>query len=368
MPIKQKAKQEKTYNEGNLAEGVLGAAIVAKICMRQPSGAIGRVTSTEVKKMLQMMVKVPFLAKGGKKTQIKLDSGGSSRDRITFYLNLGAAATAELRRITDLSILNRICDAAASYANSKAMCGLAEQMYNNQINNKVEIDVDGISGNVVTKADLEVWTDSFLFSKISLKAGKDHQLGQVGGNTWLSVLRLFYEGFNPTTKKKEVGLGLKINTAPNEKKYMTLITGNPSFGTVRAAVQWAYTLADDLFNSTPQSTSAKAVYKFLDFHSTRGDTDVKIVMLHLGKHRMFDPLKLEDALKGAKMKSVTRMDTSWPVFLVYDSSMGTIPSTKTSASVLFTIRPKIDARNPGYISHIIEEGPRFYDIIEDKDQ
>jgi hypothetical protein len=363
-------KQEKTFNEGNMAEGVLGAAIVAKLVNRQANGRIGKIRSTEVKQVLQQIRKVPGLNKGGKKTQIKLDMGGSAKDRFVFYLNLGQKVTSELKAIKDLNILNRVCDAAASYSNSPRMEALAESLYNNNINNKVEIDVDGISDNKGTKADVAVRTDKYVFDKISLKAGKmnvGHSLGQVGGNSWSSILRLFHEGMNPRTKHKEAGLGLPMNTKPNEDRYMKLITDKPNFTTVEAAVRWAYHQADGLFNASSSGALSTRVWKFLNFHTTRNDTDVKIVMLHLGRHKTLNPLLLEDALKKVKLRAVTRTDTSWPIFLVYDSSMGTAPSTKYSQSVLFAIRPKVDKRVEGYITHLVEEGPRFAALLEEKE-
>jgi len=371
QPAKKTTKQEKTFNEGNLAEGVLGAAIVAKIILREPNGWIGKVNSLHVRKILSQMCKVPGLSKGGKKTQIKLDSGGNTKDRITFYLNLGAVMTAELQKMKrDLTPLNRVCDAAASYVNSPRMEGLAESLYNNNINNKVEIDVDGISGNTATKADVMVKTDKYVFDKISLKAGKaniGHSLGQVGGNSWASILRLFSEGFNPKTKEKEAGMKLPINTKANEDRYMKLVTEKPSNASVEAAVRWAYNLADGAFNSVSQNVLVTSIYKFLKFHSTRNDTDVKIVMLRLGQHKVLDPLMLESALKDTKLRSITRMDTRWPIFLVYDAT-GPTPSTKYSPNVIFAIRPKIDARLVGYITHLVEEGPKFSAMIEVKDE
>jgi hypothetical protein len=363
----QQAKKEKTFNEGNLAEAVLGAAIVAKIVLRQPNGKIGRVTSVDVKKVLQQMRKVKGISKGGKKTQIKLDSGGTAKDRITFYLNLGNSTTEALLKMKDLTPLTRVCDAAASYANSMRMEGLAESLYNNQINNTIEIDVDGISDNKGTKSDIAIFTDNHVFDKISLKAGKmktGHSLGQIGGNSWSSILRLFHEGPNPKTGQHEAGMGLPINTKLNETHYMKLVTEKPTFQTVGVAVRWAYTLADDTFNRMPRTTLAQSIYKFLKFHSTRNDTDVKIVMLHLGGHKTLDPLLLEGALKQVNLKAITRMDTRWPVMLVYDTSIGNAPTTKYSSNVLFGVRPRIDPRTTGYITHLVEEGPRFSAILD----
>ena len=367
MPQKPK---EKATNEGDLAEGVLGAAIVAKIILRQPNGTIGKVTPADVRKVLNIIRKAPLTAHGSTKSQIKVDAGGSAKDKIIFKLNLGQQMMNELRNFKDLKALDRISMAAASYVNSPRIDALAEAMYTNNINNTLEIDVDGISDNKGSKADIVVKTDKYVFDKISLKAGKSktrHSLGQVGGNSWSAVLRLFYAGVNDRTKKKELGLLLPLNTKTNEDRYMKLVTENPTFNTVDKAVRWAYSVATNLFNSVPSGSIAKSVVKFLQFHSARGDTDIKIVFFHLGKHKTLNPLKLEDSIAEMKLKSVVRMDTKWPSFMVYDATQsGEVPRTIYEPNVLFTIRPKIDARTEGYITHLIETGPKFESAIEEK--
>lgn len=363
-----KNNTRKVFNEGSAAEGVLGAAIVAKISLREPSGKIGKVNSAQVRKILQQMVKTPGISKGAKKTQIKLDFGGSAKDKIIFFLNLGPVMTQELQSLKDLKVLDRVAESAASYVNSPRIEALAEALYNNNINNTLEIDVDGISNNTGTKADIEVRTDKYVFDKISLKAGAKKSgktLGQVGGNSWSSILKLFHEGFDVKKNKKVIGLELPINTSSNEDKYMKLVTETPTFGTVVIAVKFAFKAADVAFNSMPQTQLANKVYKFLSFHSTSGDSTIKLVILHLGKHKTLDPLKLEQALLNVKLKAVTREDTQWPVFLVYDSS-GPKPSTVYNSNVIFAIRPKMDSRLDGYIYNLVESGPKFDELLEEK--
>ena len=362
--------KQKATNEGDLAEGVLGAAIVAKIIQRQPNGTIGKVTPADVRKVLTIIRKAPLTPHGSTKTQVKVDVGGSAKDKIIFKLNLGRQMMTELRDFKDLKILDRISMAASSYVNSPRVEALAEAMYTNNINNTLEIDVDGISNNKGSKADVVVKTDKYVFEKISLKAGKSktrHSLGQVGGNSWSAILRLFYEGVNDRTKKKELGMMLPLNKSTNENRYMKLVTEKPTFNTVDKAVRWAYTVATGLFNSTPSGAIAKQVASFLQFHSARGDTDVKIVILHLGTHKTLNPLRLEDSLSEMKLKSHVRMDTKWPLFIVYDASEGgPPPATIYQPNVLFSIRPRIDPRTDGYITHLVEEGPKFESAIEEK--
>lgn len=373
MPLPKKKPadkaKEKVANEGNLAEGVLGAAIVAKLAARQAQGRIAKVNSNDVLKVLKVMQKASMTPKGASKSQVKVDMGGSAKDKITFYLNLGTRMMSELRAV-NLQLLDRVAQAASSYVNAPNIEGLAQSMYNNNINNQLEIDVDGISDNKGTKSDVVIRTDKYAFEKISLKAGSKKSgktLGQIGGNTWSSVLRLFNEGFNPATKAKDFGLKLPLNTVPNEEQYMKLVTETPTHTTVAAAVRWAYKKAEGLFNSASPGANAHNVFKFLQSHSTKGDSDIKILILHLGSHRLLNPLKLEHALSEIKMKAVTRIVTEWPVFIVYDAAMGAPPTTVYSPSSIFAIRPKkISAGNNGYIAHLVEGGPRFDQLLEEE--
>jgi hypothetical protein len=367
VTTKQNPK-EKKVNEGNLAEGVLGAAIVAKLGKRKPGGGIGKVVAQDVIQILKIMQKAPSKNIGSAtKTQIKVDVGGTAKDKIMFYLNLGRYVMGELQKM-DLNDLRKISDAASSYVNSPRMESLASAMYENNINNMLEIDVDGISANSSTKSDITVKTDKYIFDKISLKAGKantGHSLGQVGGNSWMAILRLFHEGYNDRTKHKDVGMMLPINTPSNETQYMKLVGTKPTFATVQKAVRFAYQQAIKIFNSQPSGLLAKSIYKFLEFHSSRGDSDIKIVMLHLGKHKTLNPLLLEQSLKGVKLKAIVREDTKWPIFIVYDASQAP-PTTKYSPNSIFAVRPRIDPRTEGYITHLVEEGPKFSALIQEK--
>lgn len=358
-------------NEGNIAEAVLGAALVAKIAARQPNGEISRITNAQVQAVIRVMQKTPVQTGTAQKQVIKVDLGGVAKDRITFYMNLGTAMMNEFRRAGPTE-LSRLSQAAASYANSPRIAGMASALFTNNIPNKISIDVDGISANTSTKADVVVTLDKFVFDKISLKAGSmksGHTLGQIGGNSWASLLRLFVEGYNKATKKDEIGLMLKaFATSANEQTYMKLLGETPSFASVAKGVQFAYKKATEIFNRLPPMTKATQVYKFLQFHSARDEGDVKIVKLHLGEHTTLNPLKLEQALKELSngIRATYRMDTKWPMILFYDAGSGKPPSTIYSPNVIFSITVKIDSRQIGYIYHLVKEGARFATLIQEE--
>ena len=368
--IKKADPKAKAINEGNLAEGVLGAAVIAKLLNRQPSGLIGKVSAPDILKILKIMQKTPGTPQGASKTQIKVDTGGSAKDRISFSLNLGTAMMGELRRL-DLKLLYRLAEAAASYANSSRISSFAEYLYVNNTNNKVEIIVDGISDNSGTKKDIEVKADKILFDRISLKAGSN-TLGQVGGNSWSSILRVFDEGLNKRTKKKQKGLCLPINVKATEDKYMKMITEKPTFSTVAKAVKYAYDEAAKIFNRQSKGTLAKSVSDFLHLHSSSNDENIKIVKLDTawgGSHKVLSPARLDDALsKASSLQAVVRLDTQWPIFLVYENLRGVPPPTTIySENVIFSITVKIDSRQMGYIYHVIKHGDHFEKLLEVKE-
>lgn len=355
MPPPKVTTKDNSTNIGNLAEGVLGAAIVAKVSMRESGGKIGKVTATEVIKVLRIMQKAPSSPKGVSKTQIKVDVGGTAKDRIIFHLNLGKVVMEELRKMK-LVDLTKISTAASSYVNSPRIAELAESMYQNNTNNKLEINVDGISDNRGTKADIVVKNDNFVFDKISLKAGAQksgHTLGQVGGNTWQSLLRVFGDGAS--------GLGISMNVNANERTYLKLLTEKPTFQTVEKGVKFAYKEASHHFNRLG-SVAATNVHKFIRYHTMKEEEDIKLVKLHNLTHKTLNPLKLEAALKGLKIKGITRLDSQWPIFMVYDGDMAP-PTTIYSPSVIFSVTVKIDSRQIGYIYHLVKEGARLQELI-----
>ena len=364
-------RKDKVANEGNIAEAVLGAAMVAKIAERKSNGSIGKIGAAQVQTVIRLMQRATPLKGSTQRQFVKVDVGGTARDRITFNLNLGSIMMAEFRKAESTS-LARLAQGAASYVNTPRMESLAQVLYSNNVNNKIAIDVDGLSANTATKTDVMLTVDKYVFDKISLKAGSmktGHTLGQVGGNTWASLLRLFHEGYNDRSKKKEVGLMLdEFCNKTNEQQYMKLIGTKPSFDSVARGVQFAYKKASEVFNRLSQPKMASNVYKFLQFHSARGDSDVKIVKLHLGKHKTMNPLRLEQSLKDmGTIRAVTRLDTKWPIILVYDTAAGPTPTTIYNQNVIFSITVKIDSRQIGYIYHLVKEGARLAALMEEED-
>lgn len=351
-------------NEGDLAEAVLGAAIVAKLGART-GGKIAKIGSNEIKKILQLMQRATVASTTAFHVVIKMDSGGKAKDRIAFMLKIKSTTMSELLSLKSFTEIDSVLRAAASYVNAPRTEALAERAYTNNINNKISVVVDGISNAQLTKADLLLTVDDLVFDKISLKAGTKanaKSLGQVGGATWAAIRRVFADGYNERTKKYESGLELPINNTLNEQQYMKLLTEDPNFTTLSAAVSWTYKKADDMFNSLGSTKAAKVVFDFVNQHSALNDPSIRIVEFHLGKHKVLNPLVLEGNLRGVRMKALTLLKEKWPLFIVYDAADG-VPQSQYSPNVIFAVRPKADTRSL-YITHIIEKGARLSQLMD----
>lgn len=360
-------------NVGNISEGLLGGALIAKITARAPNGKIRKIKSSDIAQTITSMKSLRTKNGGKEKIEIELDVNRKAKDTIKLVLKLGKVVMSELFNLKNLIHLEKEMQAAASYVNSSRIEAFAEAMYNNDIDNKIEIDVDGITNSLTTKSDVTLKTDKYVVEKISLKAGmkaSGRSIGQVGGNTWTSVLRLFHNGINPKTGHKEAGLNLPLNTSKYEADYMKAVGEQPNNESVRKAIVGAYQTAVNLTNSIPKATLSKSVVNFLLFHAVRNDTDVTILMFHLGKHKLLTPLALTEGIKHIKnLKAVVRTDLQWPVYILYDAGQGPVPTTYASKNVIFAIRPKVrnqDSTKASNIAHLVEEGPLFSVLLSEE--
>lgn len=172
-------------NKGDVAEGILGAAIVASLIAPEVP-----VTYASVVKILGDLNKNKNQAKSPK-IVIKTNSfkvpnnpklKGSKSDNVTFTLGLASGNFNALFNSNFLSSMSGIIGAAVKFANSSSVKGYAMQIYNDPKSNQVEVKSVGTENQKGTKVDLMVLEDGVTvpWGSMSLKAGGTKQMGQVG--------------------------------------------------------------------------------------------------------------------------------------------------------------------------------------------
>jgi hypothetical protein len=334
-------------NKGDISEGILGCAIIAKFAKRQGT-QIGRVSATDVQAVLQKL-KTARISRQGVKSIVELtyDIGNSARDRITVSLKMTESAVDDLfkHQKQNISGMHNLINSAVSYVNSKAVQQQAEQFFTNRVNDDINIEVDGISGNSATKADIIISDNQVVVNKISLKSGGS-RIGQVGGTTFQTYVRLFEGGPHPRTGKYEPGLGLKVSDPKLEQEFNRLRGAERSKETLQKATKHIYKHAANLLSQERPETLAENIVHFLNYHSTRQDDQIQLVVLDnivSGRHKVLSPKQLISEIGKLKSIDAVYKDGMWPIILVY--SGGGRPTTVGSPNVLFSIRADYESRS-----------------------
>ena len=192
-------------NKGNVAEGILAAAMAARFLSKTKS-----ITVNDVNKIIK---KFPRTGRADLKT-ITLRSPNSNPE-VVDELNV----VVELNEADMKNFLNKtyndLLRSATAYVNQANVKKWADLLYNNDLFNIINVKSMGISGQTATKVDtwLEVGdaksNPERVDVNISLKAGDVKQFGQEAGMKFEAQERLwtnFGVSFTPAVEKKFVSL------------------------------------------------------------------------------------------------------------------------------------------------------------------
>ena len=195
-------------NRGNVAEGILAAALAARFLSKTK-----RITPQDVTAIIS---KFPKSGNPGFK-QINLLSPNDNPqvvDKLNVFVELAEADMKNFLNKTYTDLLN----SSVAYANQANVMKWADLLYTNNTLNTINIKSMGISGQTSTKVDTWVevgdndQTPERIDVNISLKAGDVKQFGQEAGMKWEAQERLwgnFGLVFNDSIKKKFIELVAK---------------------------------------------------------------------------------------------------------------------------------------------------------------
>ncbi len=181
----------KNINKGDIAEGILGAALYVKFMNPET-----KVTDSAVKKVLEMISAKPDAEKDNPKKVDKTLRGENGEDKISFRV---ALSTGNYEGLVDPkwhSELSNHYKSAVAYVNGEAIVDEAMQQEMDKNPNVIEVISDGVSNQTGTKVDVQVKVDG-KFTKlgsISLKAGSK-TMGQVGSGDWNKLSGLLSDMF-----------------------------------------------------------------------------------------------------------------------------------------------------------------------------
>ena len=373
-------------NKGDIAEAILGSAITAKF-----SKGGRNITTDDVVNVLKGVV-----AQGEVEGTTDYQTVGVEDDNYSFRLTLNSSSMKPLKLWIDeddpmgspkdfdlvkkfevapatVKDLQTQIRHAVEYANNnKRAITAVEKAKADPKANTVEVVSDGgdATQQSVTKVDLKIAYDGQTTRLLSLKAGTVKQFGQVSGADWETASEFFESIFDfrlPDTLKSEFGFKSKEDEDYKEHNY-----GKGPFAKLYAEMAKqvsAYTNGD---NTQAEYKLVQKVYDAINFHATRGEEGVTMVILSPSakvayKELAFDARLLaalelydlqvvnEPGLANHRISIVGNLKTEEAIQTIGKDGAVKIPSK----NILVQLRTALSG---GAIRNVVEMGPLLKDL------
>lgn len=324
-------------NKGDIAEGILAAAIAARFVNKnQP------IDASKVKEIISTLS-----SKNGKvveKTYSSPNKNPKIKDTVQFYLSLAESNMKFFLDQSSWDSYSDLFDAAAKYANGQTITKWSKLLYENNQENVIDVISDGVGDQKGTKVDVKVKVDGKATNvNISLKADDVKQFGQVGGSEFEKQITLW---------NKLAG----IDVSELEDKYINLLKKKK----VENAVYLVYDYVSNKMNAMLKNKRTKTtllnnlgsgIQKF----ATSGEENVTLVQLAGGAAKVYDFGKVMGAIQNLDL-SVKIIDSSGKPRMIIED--------KNEQSFL-EVRVKAEGKPDGstYIRNYIEKGKLLTSLI-----
>jgi len=338
----------KLANRGEIAEGILGAAMFAKFTKRQPGEEIGTVDAGDITGVLSKLKSV-----GTDEYQVEVqDSNNQYADLVTFRLVLKTKPYQDLMNPENQAALKGEYSSAAAYVNSARAERYSKYFYLNGRADQIKIIADGAASETETKVD--VWVTVMdkngdtkrLKLNASLKAGPVKQFGQVGGSESGSMKKLWnYFGVDVTPWLE------KYEAARGEDQFEAL---SYMYENVAA------TLAKGLKRADPRQEVGFVAHiaDAVTFFATLGDPNVELVQFDKGGFKILRFGNLLEKLKTVDLTATFDDAKARPEIVIHD--------VHNPKKILITVRCKIETKANGdlYVRNIIEKGKLLEELTQ----
>lgn len=320
------------YNRGNLAEGILGAALTAKFIHR----GVDAETPITINHIHTILEKATRSSNTSLKFSIK-DKNNLVADEVVLILKLPGQTIDILSDSSLWENISDIFDSAIHYVNSKSVEKYSQYFYINGKADNIQIISDGISSSRQSKTDVKVTANGRDLSHLdlSLKAGST-TIGQQGSGgvtkspaEWADSARTLFTplGINPSV----------VTPTTDILQYHKQLYA-------RARLQ-----LDQLLQGTKEQEIAfvENLVRFIKHHISYNDPKLKIVNFDQGISSLHSFKNLEQKMFNSNINLGTLLgqDHDMPIIDIID---------KNSRSLLVRIRFYLSKKKG---SHYIEQGP-----------
>lgn len=304
------------YNMGNAAEGILAAAIAARFINKGK-----RITERDILSVLATQYRSLSSDHRESFHVFKSENFRTAREtdrmipdddvELTIKLspiNMSLVFCEQLleqdERAQGIMDRRNIMTPCVQYANSREISQLANVMYYNRMYNKIEVEADGVGGELTTKVDIYIRIDGqrhieipgrygnqrLNITQISLKR-EVNQFAQVGGwdietvnNFWGAILD---ENLTGNAQVQAIYARHATETYRDSKLHAAAVMTD--------IYRWAHTRIQNKFDN---SSWREHFVNKLDEFATRNEENVKLVEITGSTYEKFDFSRLHVALNG----------------------------------------------------------------------
>jgi hypothetical protein len=375
-------------NRGDIAEGIMGAALTAKFIKRslgQTIDNLPQVNATDIDAVLAKFFRsggtysktvrdvpkpfeyIPPNAPGDRvETTVNIIRELMFSDKVVFKLTLPKAAMDFLSKQTNRSQVRDIFERAVRYANSDpTFIREANRLATNAKNDKILVDADGVSNQLQTKVDIGLYANGRKIGKqISLKTESGRQFDQVVGFGIAEFDRLFDNNLgiivdgNVKTAVNNYIKEFNVTDAYSFRAQTSKdVTGSVWASKLKKAAAIYYKGAEKKIKTQIDALGfRRKLASTIRIGATRGDDDLQLVKFAGAQgaysERTFGP-EFEDAVENAELKVETNF-TDNPTIKI---------NTNDKLLVQFRARVDADKRADGYkikLRQVLEAGTGLF--------
>ena len=306
-----------SINKGDIAEGILGAAIFAKFVNPDV-----KVTDAVVHSVLKDLDAQPdAMADNDRKVDKKIQA---TRGEDTVTLRV-ALAVANYNGLIDPKWRGELADkysSAIKYANGERIIDVAREELLDQQPSAIDIISDGVSDQKGTKIDVKVLIDGkpTRLGSVSLKAGSS-TMGQVGSPSWelMGGKDGFFDGMFGVMPSESLKAQWQEATSSRNKD-ATIAAGEQIYQDIAGQIKNMRGVKGD--NPEQEADFLQKVISGIRNAATSGEKGVKIVDFRGGDYKVLDfDERLDEVMKDVDLDVVYNPST-FPRLYILDKITG----------------------------------------------
>lgn len=340
------------YNLGDMAEGVVGAAITARFIYKNRN-----INSQLVYGVLRALAKSGtsnYPGKKGKQVEKTFKSANANpkvMDDVRCFISLAEVNMSALLDRSKEQILKEYIDSAVKYANSNNVKKWAELVYNNNRYDKIEVLSDGLGGQKTTKVDVSVKITNDkdelvpVDILVSLKAGDVKQFGQVSGAEFSKQEELWERLF---------GYKNIIKRLESQYDKLMFVDKQPDEAVFLVYQLVSQQLQTDL-NGNKSEEVLKKMSDAIKYFATLNEDHVKLVQVGAGKAKVYSFDDIYEKIKGRQYRSNIKTGASGLPTIVVSSGNEDL--------IQFRVKQEFKSDGSPYIRNYIEKLSLLGDLI-----